>query len=55
MAELGALPAADVPWIPLYVLPNLVVWNSTLVDGPGEWMSSVYSGFYDLYAWTVVG
>ena len=55
VAELGTLLASDVPWIPLYVLPNLLVWNSTLVEGPGEWVSSVYGGFYDIYDWTVVG
>ena len=53
--ELGALLAEDVPWIPLYVLPNLLAWNPELVDGPGAWVSSVYSGFYDMYDWTVVG
>lgn len=55
VGELGELLADDVPWIPLYVLPNLVVWNTTLVEGPGEWVSSVYGGFYDIYDWTVVG
>jgi peptide/nickel transport system substrate-binding protein len=55
VAELGELLAADVPWIPLYVLPNLLVWNTTLVEGPGEWVSSVYGGFYDIYDWTVAG
>ena len=54
VTELGELLAADVPWIPLYVLPNLVVWNSTVVEGPGEWVSSVYGGFYDIYDWTVI-
>ena len=55
VAELSELLASDVPWIPLYVLPNLVVWNHTLIDGPGEWVSSVYGGFYDIYDWTVAG
>ena len=53
--ELGAVLAEDVPWIPLYVLPNLLAWNPDLVDGPGAWASSVYGGFYDMYDWTVVG
>lgn len=55
VGDLGELLAEDVPWIPLYVLPNLLVWNTTLVEGPGEWVSSVYGGFYDIYDWTVVG
>ena len=53
--ELGTLLASDVPWIPLYVLPNLLAWNPEVLEGPGGWVSSVYGGFYDLYDWTVIG
>ena len=53
--ELGAVLAADVPWIPLYVLPNLLAWNPEVLDGPGAWVSSVNGGFYDMYDWTVIG
>ena len=53
--ELGALLATDVPWIPLYVLPNLVVWNSTLVEGAGNALFSAYGGFADMYDWRVIG
>ena len=44
VAQRGELLPEDVPWIPLYVLPNLLVWNTSLVEGPGEWVSSVYGG-----------
>jgi len=53
--ELGALLADDVPWIPLYMLPNLLAWDPEVVEGPGKYVSSVYGGFYDLYDWTVIG
>ena len=53
--ELGTLLAEDVPWIPLYVLPNLLAWNPEVLEGPGGWVSSVYGGFYDIYDWTVIG
>ncbi|MCY4664797.1 MAG: ABC transporter substrate-binding protein [Acidimicrobiaceae bacterium] len=53
--ELGALLGEDVPWIPLYVLPNLLAWNPEVLDGPGGWVSSVYGGFYDIFDWVVVG
>ena len=49
--RLAAILAEDVPWIPLYVLPNLLAWNSTMVESAGAWVSSPYSGFYD---WTVI-
>ena len=31
------------------LLPNLLAWNPEVLDGPGEWVSSVYGGFYDMY------
>ena len=46
--ELGVLLAEDVPWIPLYVLPNLLAWNPEVLAGPGKYVSSVYGGFYDI-------
>ena len=53
--QLGEILATDVPWIPLYVLPNLVVWNSTLVEGAGNALFSAYGGFADMYDWRVIG
>jgi peptide/nickel transport system substrate-binding protein len=53
--ELGVILGEDVPWIPLYLLPNLLTWNTTLVDGPGGWAFSAYSGLNDIYDWTVIG
>ncbi|MYI56694.1 MAG: hypothetical protein F4062_06655 [Acidimicrobiia bacterium] len=53
--QLGEVLATDVPWIPLYVLPNLVVWNSTLVEGAGNALFSAYGGFADIYDWRVIG
>jgi len=53
--ELGALLADDVPWIPLYMLPNLLAWDPEVLEGPGKYVSSVYGGFYDLYDWAVIG
>ena len=53
--QLSEILAEDVPWIPLYLLPNLLAWNSTLVEGPGKWTFSVYGGFKDIYDWTIAG
>ena len=53
--QLGEILATDVPWIPLYVLPNLVVWNSTMVEGAGNALFSAYGGFADMYDWRVIG
>ncbi len=53
--QLSEILATDVPWIPLYLLPNLLAWNGTRVAGPGKWTFSVYGGFKDMYDWTVLG
>ena len=53
--QLSAILATDVPWIPLYVLPALIVWNTTMVAGAGAWVSSPYGGFADIYDWSVIG
>ena len=52
--ELSKIVAEDVPWIPLYVLPSLLAWDTTAVSGPGAYVSSPYSGFFDMYDWTVI-
>ena len=51
--ELSEILAADVPWIPLYILPNMIVWDTTAVSGPGAYVSSPYGGFFDIFDWTV--
>ena len=53
--RLGGILATDVPWIPLYVLPSLIVWNSTMVSGAGNALTSAYGGFADMYDWRVIG
>ncbi len=55
VTELGVILGEDVPWLPLYLLPNLLTWNTTLVEGPGDWAFSAYSGFANMYEWTVIG
>ena len=52
--ELSEILADDVPWIPLYILPNMLVWDTTAVAGAGAYVSSPYSGFFDIYDWTVL-
>ena len=51
--ELSEILAADVPWIPLYMLPNMIIWDTTAVSGPGAYVSSPYGGFFDIFDWTV--
>ncbi len=51
--RLSEILAVDVPWIPLYVLPNMVIWDADAVKGPGAYVSSPYGGFFDMFDWTV--
>ena len=51
--ELSQILAADVPWIPLYMLPNMIIWDPNAVSGPGAYVSSPYGGFFDMFDWTV--
>ena len=53
--EIGALVRADVPWIPLYQLPNLTAWRSDRLGGPiGDFTASSYGGFANMYDWFLV-
>ncbi len=52
--QLSKILADDVPWIPLYILPNMIIWDSTAVSGPGAYVSSPYGGFFDIFDWTVL-
>ena len=52
--QLGDLVAEEVPWIPLYLLPNLLAWRTDMLTGPiDEYAFSAYSGFYNLYDWSL--
>ncbi len=54
--EIGAEVRADMAWIPLYQLPNLTAWRSDQLDGPiGDWTSSAYGGFSNMYDWFLTG
>jgi len=54
--ELGDLLAEDVPWIPLYLLPNLTAWRTDMLTGPvGDYYSHAYGGFANMYDWERVG
>ncbi|MGF1597990.1 MAG: ABC transporter substrate-binding protein [Acidimicrobiales bacterium] len=52
--QLSEILAEDVPWIPLYLLPNLLAWRTDMVDGPVDtYAFSAYSGFANIYDWSV--
>ncbi len=54
--QLGDIAAQEVPWIPLYLLPNVSGWRSDLVGGPvGDWYFSPHGGSNNIYEWTVTG
>lgn len=53
--ELGDILAEEVPWVPLYLLPNLMVWRNDIIGGPIEdGAFSAYGGFVNMYDWFVI-
>jgi peptide/nickel transport system substrate-binding protein len=53
---IGAEARADMAWIPLYQLPNLTAWRTDQLEGPiGDWTSSTYGGFANMYDWSLIG
>jgi len=56
IGEIGEQVRIDVPWIPLYQLPNLTAWRSDQLGGPiGDWTASTYGGFSNMYDWFLLG
>ena len=54
--KIGAEVRKDVPWIPLYQLPNLTAWRSDQLGGPiGDWTATTYGGFSNMYDWFLLG
>ncbi len=41
-------------WLPFYQLPLITAWRTDLVEGPvGEFTDSPFSGFWNMYDWSV--
>jgi peptide/nickel transport system substrate-binding protein len=52
--QIGDLVREDAVWMPFYQLPLITAWDTSLVDGPvGEYTSSSYSGFSNIYDWFI--
>ena len=52
--ELGDRVRELVVWIPLYQLPLITAWRDDKLAGPvGEYTNSAYSGFANLYDWSL--
>jgi peptide/nickel transport system substrate-binding protein len=53
--QVGALMAADVMSLPLYILPNVSAWRSDQIAGPvGEYNESIYGLFFNMDQWYLV-
>jgi peptide/nickel transport system substrate-binding protein len=45
-----------VPWIPLYLLPNITAWRGDILTGPiGDFANSAHGGFANMYDWSLAG
>ncbi len=52
--QIGALERQDVAWIPMFQKPLITVWHDDRLSGPiGDYTSSSYSGFFNMYDWSL--
>jgi peptide/nickel transport system substrate-binding protein len=54
--QVGVKTAADIPAIPLYVLPDVSAWRTDKIAGPiGTYNASIYGLWYNMDQWYTVG
>ncbi|MGI9623297.1 MAG: ABC transporter substrate-binding protein [Acidimicrobiales bacterium] len=56
MNEIGDLARSEVVWIPLYILPNMTLTRTDIIEGPiGDFGDSIYGTFANMYDWNLIG
>jgi len=54
--QVGKAIRDDAVWLPFYQLPLLTAWNTSKISGPIDmYKNSPYSGFENIYDWSVTG
>lgn len=52
LQQVGKLERQDLPWIPMFQKPLILAWRDDKIAGPiGDWTSTSYSGFFNMYDW----
>jgi peptide/nickel transport system substrate-binding protein len=52
--QIGALERQDMVWLPMFQKPLILVWHDDRLSGPiGTYTSTSYSGFFNMYDWSL--
>lgn len=52
--QINKLERQDIPWLPLIAKPLILTWHDDRLAGPiGEYAASSYSGFFNMYDWSL--
>ncbi len=52
--QVDKLQRKDLPWIPMFQKPLILVWHDDRLAGPiGTYTSTSYSGFFNMYDWSL--
>jgi len=52
--QINKLERQDLPWIPMFQKPLITVWHDDRLAGPiGTYTSTSYSGFFNMYDWSL--
>jgi peptide/nickel transport system substrate-binding protein len=52
--QVQKLARKDLPWVPMFQKPLILVWHDDRLAGPiGAYTSTSYSGFFNLYDWSL--
>jgi peptide/nickel transport system substrate-binding protein len=52
LQQVGKLERQDIPWLPMFQKPLILAWRTDRLAGPiGDYTSTSYSGFFNMYDW----
>jgi peptide/nickel transport system substrate-binding protein len=52
--RINKLERQDLPWIPMFQKPLILAWRDDRLAGPiGDYTSTSYSGFFNMYDWSL--
>jgi peptide/nickel transport system substrate-binding protein len=52
--QINKLERQDIPWLPMIAKPLILTWHDDRLAGPiGEYATSSYSGFFNMYDWSL--
>ena len=54
LQQINKLERQDLPWIPMFQKPLILIWHDDRLTGPiGTYAATSYSGFFNMYDWSL--